>query len=240
MSTWKPLKPSAGSVANHRRPASVSSNQDATPKKNGKENFLTPQARRPASRFPTKRSDSVRSARKSESTSNHAAKSSGHIRTPVGSTTPRGSRRDPQDATPECFTKVEFETPRIRSHRPSFSSVSGTPSRFEDNSLDEDGFSVTVAVRVRPFSEKWVIVCGWLDRILYSDCDKEQGLNLPDESWSYSSDQYCDLITIPCSSLLRSVTAQAYKQDARSWVLKPISRMWDLSCKKQRGQMRKF
>ncbi|XP_022084311.1 kinesin-like protein KIF14 isoform X2 [Acanthaster planci] len=52
--------------------------------------------------------------------------------------------------TPECFSRVEFETPKVKSG----ARWSGMGDNPLIGSHEGDGFSVTVAVRVRPFSEK--------------------------------------------------------------------------------------
>ena len=164
MSSWTPLRSTTSSTNRF----SSRSQDTAAASKNGKENqrFLTPQGKRAQSRYLTSRSDSLRKARKSDANTKPGSPNvqrSSNFRTPL-SATPK-ARGTSQSGTPECYSKVEFDTPctpRMRrgsyrasaSGTPSRASVSGTPSRFEDNSVDEDGFSVTVAVRVRPFSQK--------------------------------------------------------------------------------------
>ncbi|XP_072017390.1 kinesin-like protein KIF14 [Amphiura filiformis] len=162
--SWTPLRSTNASTSRF----STKPHNGIT-KKNGKENhFLTPQ-RTP--RYMSNRAETLCTARKSDATtkpeSPNLSKKSSTFRTPLSATpTRKDSVSSSHNGTPECFNKVEFDTPctpRMRrgsyrssvSGTPSRSSVSGTPSRCED-SVDLDGFSVTVAVRVRPFSKKEV------------------------------------------------------------------------------------
>ena len=168
--SWTPLR-STSSRSNRFSSRSHSTSSTVTAKKNGKENqFLTPQGKR-TPRYMTNRAEILRTARKSDATTKvetpSTSRKSSTFRTPMSSATPTrlDSVSSSHNGTPECYNKVEFETPctpRMRrgSYRASVSgtpssraSVSGTPSKNED-SIDVDGFSVTVAVRVRPFSQK--------------------------------------------------------------------------------------